>query len=217
MLFRSNTGDAVLRASGGTWYVAKSLKLATSDPRFLQLQTGTGGNYRVFGETSKTFATIEYVALAANKTEVFISNIERLFQSGESITVLDNQNQPVYFLNGSIVSADTVGAETLSAIIVGQISNLVIDPNNRGELYQTNDPVVVYGGLNTSIANPIGATVEVGEVTSGFIQNMKLVTEGYGYSPSPPANITNTTYLPDRKSTRLNSSHIPLSRMPSSA
>ena len=41
------TKDAVLRASDGKWYVAKSLKLATLDKRFLSIN-----NYRLFGETT---------------------------------------------------------------------------------------------------------------------------------------------------------------------
>ena len=34
-----NTGDVTLKASDGTWFVPKSLKLATDDARFLQLET----------------------------------------------------------------------------------------------------------------------------------------------------------------------------------
>jgi len=183
------TKDVVLKASAGKWYVPRSLKLATSDPNFLKIQ-----NLRVFGNISKSIATVDTAVYDGLKTEVFISNIERLFQSGETVTVVDNNNQPLYFLNGSIVPAGTIGAETLTALIVGQISNVNINPNFRGELYYTNDPVVVYGGLNQAISAPIGATVEVGTVTSGYIQNMTLVSEGYGYS-LPPAN-TNTTTLP---------------------
>ena len=93
-----NTGDAVLKASSGTWYVAKSLKLATIDSNFLNTT-----NLRVFGENTKSIATIENVVLAGNKTEIFISNIERLFQSGEFARIVDNNNQDVYFLNGCFV------------------------------------------------------------------------------------------------------------------
>lgn len=183
------TKDVVLKASAGKWYVPRSLKLATSDPNFLKIQ-----NLRVFGNISKSIATVDTAVFDGLKTEVFISNIERLFQSGETVTVVDNNNQPIYFLNGSIVPVGTIGAETLSALIVGQISSVKINPKFRGELYYTNDPVVIYGGLNPALTAPIGATVEVGEVTSGFIQTMTLVSEGYGYSLSPA--LSDTTQLP---------------------
>jgi hypothetical protein len=92
------TKDAVLKASDGKWYVARSLKLNTSDQNFLKIQ-----NYRLFGETTKSIATVETAAIAGTKTEVFISNIERLFQSGEFVRVVDNNNQTVLF-NGQPLS-----------------------------------------------------------------------------------------------------------------
>jgi len=173
------TKDAVLKASSGKWYVSKSLKLATSDKNFLSIQ-----NLRLFGQTSKSIGTVESAIYDGLKTEVFISNIERLFESGEKVIVVNSSNQPVYFLNGEIVPAGTAGSETLTAQIVGQISQVKIDPKNRGLSYQTKDPVVVYGGLNSNVANPLGATVEVGSVTSGSIQRVTVITEGYGYTTS---------------------------------
>lgn len=169
------TKDAVLRASDGKWYVAKSLKLATLDKRFLSIN-----NYRLFGETTKSIATVENSVVAGTKTEVFISNIERLFQSGEYVRVVDNANQDVLF-----------SGYPLRAKIVGQISQITIDPNNRGLLYQAGDPVIVYGGLES--VNGHGATAVVGTTTSGSILNINVTNEGYGYSDSPNTilNITN--------------------------
>lgn len=69
------TKDVVLRASDGQWYVAKSLKLATSDVNFLNIN-----NYRLLGETTKSVATIETSVKAGEKTEVFISNIQTVFE-----------------------------------------------------------------------------------------------------------------------------------------
>ena len=169
------TKDAVLKASAGTWYVAKSLKLATLDPNFQNIN-----NYRLFGETTKSIATVENSVIAGTKTEVFISNIERLFQSGEYVRVVDNANQDVLF-----------SGYPLRAKIVGQISQITIDPNNRGLLYQAGDPVIVYGGLES--VNGHGATAVVGTTTSGSILNINVTNEGYGYSDSPNTilNITN--------------------------
>jgi hypothetical protein len=187
------TKDAVLKASSGNWYVSRSLKLATSDPNFLNIQ-----NLRVFGNISKSIATVETAIFDGLKTEVFISNIERLFQTGESVTVVDSNNQIVYFLNGSIVPSGTIGAESLTAVLVGQISQVKIDPNNRGLTYVSGDPVVVYGGLNPKSLNPpVGAIVQVGTVTSGGLQDVQVVSGGYGYTFSPANNTIGgaNTYL----------------------
>ena len=169
------TKDAVLKASSGTWYVAKSLKLATYDSNFQNID-----NYRLFGETTKSIATVEKAFTLGTKTEVFISNIERLFQSGEYVRVVDNANQTVLFNN-----------QPLRAKIVGQISQIKIDPKNRGLLYVTGDPVVVYGGLNSDTG--LGATAVIAETTTGSIRSIGVVTSGFGYSAEPNThiNITN--------------------------
>jgi hypothetical protein len=169
------TKDAVLKASDGEWYVAKSLKLATDDINFLKIN-----NLRLFGETTKSIATVENSVLAGTKTEVFISNIERLFQSGEFVRVVDSNNQDVLF-NG----------HTLRAKIVGQISQIKVDPNNRGLLYQKGDPAIVYGGLNSPTAH--GAIAEVNQTTAGSIQRINVVNGGYGYRTfsNTLINITN--------------------------
>lgn len=168
------TKDAVLRASDGEWYIAKSLKLSTSDLNFLNIN-----NYKVFGETTKSIAIIESSILVGSKIEVFISNIERLFQSGEFIRVVDGNNQDVL-----------VDGQPLRAKIVGQISQLKINPNKRGLLYQPGDPVIVYDGLTSNTG--IGAHAVVGTTTTGSIQRLNVVTGGYGYREDPNTEITIT-------------------------
>jgi hypothetical protein len=175
-----NTGDVVLKASAGSWYVPRSLRLATDDIRFLNIS-----GYRAFGETSKTIATIETSVLAENKTEVFISNIERLFNSGEMIRIVDNNNQDL-IINGT----------NLRAKLVGQISQIniakdILGNALRGLFYNPGDPVIVYGGLNPTVTNPIGATAEVGTVTTGSLQAINTVNGGYGYSVSPGTPLAN--------------------------
>jgi hypothetical protein len=161
------TKDAVLKASAGNWYVAKSLKLATSDTNFLNVS-----NYRLIGETTKSIAVIDDAITAQNKIEIFISNIERLFQSGEIVRVVDSNNQDVLF-NG----------EPLRAKIVGQISSIKVNPANRGLLYRPGDPVVISGGLNS--VNGLGATAIISETTSGSIQRIKVENQGFGYREDP--------------------------------
>jgi hypothetical protein len=168
------TKDAILRASDGKWYITKSLKLASNDKNFLKIQ-----NYRLFGETTKSIATVENAIYNGTKTEIFISNIERLFQSGEFVRVVDNNNQDILFDN-----------QPLRAKVVGQISQINIDPNNRGLLYQPGDPIVVYGGLNSN--NGIGASATVGTTTAGSIKRINVLTGGYGYTLYPNTTISFT-------------------------
>jgi hypothetical protein len=179
------TKDAVLRASAGKWYVSKSLNVKSDNINFL-----AAANYRIFGETTKSIAVIENTTFTKNKTEIFISNIERLFQSGEYVRVVDNNDQDVYFLNGVAVSSDTIGATILRGKIVGQISQIKINPEYRGELYQTGDPVIAYGALESE--NGIGATATVGETTTGSIQRIVIDNGGYGYVYAPTVTDSNT-------------------------
>lgn len=166
------TKDAVLRASAGKWYVAKSLRLASSDTNWLNVS-----QYRIFGETTKSIAVIEDGITAENKIEVFISDIERLFESGEFVRVVDSNNQDVLF-----------DGQPLRAKIVGQISRITPTSNKRGLLYRPGDPVIVYGGLNSNTG--IGATASITETTSGSIQRIKVETGGYGYREDPNTKIS---------------------------
>ena len=182
VLYNSNvdffyTKDAILKASSGKWYVAKSLKLASTDPNWLTL-TQKNGSFRIFGLTTKSIATIENALFAGSKVEVFISDIERLFQSGEIAQVVDSNNQPILF-----------DGQPLEAKIVGQISQVNINPANRGLLYQPGDPIVVYGGLNSPTGH--GAAATVGETTKGSIKGISVLTEGYGYTQNTTINISN--------------------------
>lgn len=167
------TKDFLLKPSTSTWFSIKSLRLSTDDRNFLDAV-----NCRIFGSTSKSIAIIENVLISENKIELVISNIERLFQSGETITVVDNNNQPILF-NGN----------ELSAVIVGQISQVTIDPNNRGLIYNPGDPVIVYGGLNPNSLSPVGAVAKVGTVTNGSIYNISVLNGGFGYRVYPYSSI----------------------------
>lgn len=183
------TRDVVLRASDGKWYVSKSLKLATNDSAFLSIE-----NLRLFGETSKSIATVERSIRSGNKIEVYISNIERLFQSGEIVRVVDNDNQTLYFLNGNVVPEGTIGASSLSAKIVGSISSIQINPSKRGQLYTgrsdtySGDPVVLYGGLND--ANSAPAKAYVYETTPGSLREVQIDNGSYGYREDPNTYIS---------------------------
>ena len=168
-----NTKEAVFKASAGTWYVSKSLKLASSNRNFLDTT-----NLRIFGLESKSIATIEAAVLIGEKTEIFISNIERLFQSGEFVKVVDSNNQDVLF-----------DGEILTAKIVGQISQIKVNSQKRGSLYQPGDPVVLVDGLDDPV-NGVPASAIVSETTKGSLQRINVVNGGFGYSLKPNTVVT---------------------------
>ena len=178
------TRDVIFKASDGKWYVSKSLRLASNDEQWLSIE-----NYRLFGLTSKSIATVERSVAVGNRTEVYISNIERLFQSGEDVIVVDNNNQKLYFKDSKVVDSSIVGATVLQAKILGSISAVNINSTKRGQLYNgrtdtySGDPVVFYGGLNTSTG--LGATAFVYETTSGSIRSISVDDGSYGYRPDP--------------------------------
>ena len=178
------TRDVIFKASDGKWYVSKSLRLATNDEQWLSID-----NYRLFGETSKSIATVERSVAVGNRIEVYIANIERLFVSGEDVVVVDNNNQILYFKDSKVVPQSTVGATPLRAKVLGSISAVNINSTKRGQLYKgrsstySGDPVVFYGGLNS--ANGIGATAYVYETTAGSLRDITVVNGSYGYREDP--------------------------------
>jgi len=178
------TRDAVLKSSDGKWYVSKSLRLDTNNENWLSTN-----NLRIFGITSKSIATIERAIAVGNRIEVYISNIQRLFQSGEDVKVVDNNNQPIYFKDGKIVESTITGAEQLQAKILGTISSVDINPQKRGRLYvgrsstYSGDPVIFYGGLNSP--SGIGAKAFVNETTAGSLRSIEVIDGSYGYRADP--------------------------------
>lgn len=178
------TRDVVLKASDGKWYVTKSLRLATNDEQFLSIN-----NLRLFGLTTKSFATVERSIRVGNRIEVYISNIERLFISGEDVVVVDNNNQELYFKDGQVVPEGTSGSTKLQAKILGSISSVQINTAKRGQLYKgrtdlyPGDPVVFRGGLND--VDGLGATAFVYETTSGSLRDISVVNGSYGYREDP--------------------------------
>lgn len=187
------TGEAVLRASDGKWYVSKSLKIDTNDEQFLGID-----NLKLFGETSKSFAVVERSRRVGDRIEIYISTLERAFQSGEFIRVVDNNNQNLYFKDGVVVSEGTSGATLLRAKVLGSISSLKVNPNKRGLLYlgqssiYPGDPVVFYGGVNPNTSAPITANAYVHETTLGALDRLDMLDGSYGYRADPNTFISIT-------------------------
>lgn len=154
------TKDFILIPSSGVWFSPKSVKLRSSDPRFLNIE-----DYFIAGETSTSVAKIERVISVGDKLEVFLSDIKRTFAVSEYIRVVDYNFKELYFdEDGNVVSEGQ--GDILRARLLSPISSVDINPKNRGNFYQTGNPVVFYNGLD---AGGIGAVATVGEVTPGYL------------------------------------------------
>ena len=94
--------------------------------------------------------------------------------------MVDANNQDVLF-----------DGQPLRAKVVGQISTITVDKNNRGKYYEPGDPVVLYGGLTSN--TDIGATAIVGQTRTGSIQRINVINGGYGYNYYPNTFITFST------------------------
>ena len=165
-----NARDFILRASDGKWTITKLLNLYTTDPTWLSTI-----NYRLFGETSKGYATIEGVTIGNTTTEIILSGIDRNFTTGEFVRVIDNHGADV------IINSSNVRAQ-----ILGVVSSVTPDPVNSGSGYNVGDPVVFYGGLNPAVANPVGASGYVSLVTSASIVGIKPVYKSLTPNPELP-------------------------------
>jgi hypothetical protein len=170
------TKEFVLKASAGKWFLPRSVKLKTNDSTWIN----TAGLW-IFGNDSKALAKIERAKIVGDSISVFISDIERLFNTGEFVRVVDEYLNDVKFENSNVVET---GGNTLEAKLLGTISNIIINPNNRGNYYQSGDPVIAFGGLD-DIENGIGAEAEVQEVTLGSIQRVRVENGSWGYRETP--------------------------------
>lgn len=174
------TKEFVLKASAGKWFLPKSIKVKSNDSRWVNAE-----KLWVFGNTSKSFAKIERVKVVNDRIELFLSDIERLFETGEFVKIVTQDLRDIYFdINGQIVSQDTPQSSILEAKLLGTISNILINQKYRGNYYLSGDPVVVFGGMDNEITG-LGAAAEVGEVTLGAIQRVKVENGSWGYREHP--------------------------------
>lgn len=170
--------ENILRASDGKWRIPQTLRL-TIDNTPPSFDLSTIKKRKAIGRKSKASCTIESayrtidVGTGAEIIEIYVSNIRKLFDNGEILDVMyvdDDGNEGIL----------------LSERIIGSLSNLKIDPKNRGLKYEVGDPVVFIGGLSTEVGVPVlEARAEVEEVTSGRIQTVGISTGGYGFGLSP--------------------------------
>ena len=181
------TSEFILKPSDGKWIVPRSIKIKSLDPAFLNIN-----NLKVFGETSKSIGIVEKSKINGKFIQIYLSNIERVFSSAETIKILDYNNKEVYYLNGNRIQYDTdppIGSVSLSSKIIGSLSNITINSSRRGKYYKVGDPVVIYDGFSPLTTNPTGATATVSEVTTGQIQKVVITNSGYGYRTYPNSEI----------------------------
>jgi len=160
-----NTKDFIFRASDGKWIATRSLKLATTDQFWLRTK-----NYKLFGETSKAYATIENIFIDGNNVRLVLSRIQGNFAAGEIVKTVD--------VHGRDYKVDDVLPRSR---IVGLLSSVTIDKINHGSGYSVGDPVVFYGGLDTTVDNPVGAEAFISSVTSASIKGVTAAYPGHGY------------------------------------
>jgi hypothetical protein len=179
--------DDILIASDGKWVLPLALRLDTDDNNIFNIT-----KCLLTGQLSKAAALVEKVTrsidrqLGVSYVEVYISNVQKLFQTGETVFATYN---------------DGINDVTVTARLIGALSEIKIDPQNRGLFYNpydtttgyAGDPVTIVGGLNPVANTPIGAVAYVGETTSGGITDVIVSNGGFGFRD--PATDPNTSII----------------------
>lgn len=167
-------GEQILKASNGKWVLPLALRVTTGDPNILNIE-----KTKITGSISKATAIVEKAIKSIDRqlgieyVELYISNVNKLFTTGETITTHITGNTSV----------------AVTGTLVGSLSEIKIDPKNRGLFYNgydatlgyEGDPVTIIGGLNTNSSSPVGAVATVGEVLKGSVKNIVLKKGGFGF------------------------------------
>lgn len=179
--------DQILIASDGKWVLPLALRIDTDDNNIFNIE-----KCLITGETSKATAIVEKVIqsidrqLGISYIEVYISNVEKLFTTGETLTATYN--------NGTV-------DVTVTGRLIGALSEIKVDANNRGLFYNAYDPLTGYpgdpltivGGLNPNSNTPIGAIAYVGETTKGSVTDIVVTNGGFGFRD--PNQNTNSSII----------------------
>ena len=179
--------DDILKASDGKWVLPLALRIDTNDNNIFNIEKNL-----ITGLTSKATALVEKVTrsvdrqLGVSYVELYISNVDKIFSTGEIISSTYN--------NGT---TDV----TVTGRLIGALSEIQIDPNNRGLFYNPydvttgypGDPVTIVGGLNPIANTPIGAIAYVGETTQGGIPDIIVSNGGFGFRD--PLSFANTSII----------------------
>ena len=167
--------DDILIASDGKWVLPLALRIDTNDSNILNIEKTL-----LTGQTSKATALVEKVIRSVDRQlgityiEVYVSNVSRQFTTGEIVSAVYN---------------DGTQDITVTGRLVGALSEISIDPRNRGLLYNgydeltgyPGDPVTIVGGLNPLASSPVGAIAHVGQTTKGSITDIAITNGGFGF------------------------------------
>lgn len=170
--------EDILKTSDGKWVQPIILRVSSDSANILNIKKTL-----ITGKTSKATAIVEDVIEKIERSsgvsyyEIFISKVEKTFQTGEDIIAY-------YYVGTTQIS--------VTARIIGFVSSLVIDPNNRGSFYRgeepsigyKGDPVSIVGGLNplSNISVDIAtAAARVSEVSKGSLTNLYVDDGGFGF------------------------------------
>lgn len=178
-----NTRESILIASDGKWVQSYYVRLKTVDTRFLKIN-----GLKVLGETSKASAKIERSYFKEGYLEVQISDFSRKFFSGESIKIVDNFLNDVYFdTSGNIVTQEE--GVILTGKLLGNIERVLVNPNFRGLFYKVGDPVLFVGGLNPAAEEPMEAEAQVSRVSTGYLKAINVIDGSNGFQMPPNTSI----------------------------
>jgi hypothetical protein len=168
--------EQVIKLSDGKWVLPLALRVETGDNNIFDIE-----KTKIIGDTSKASAVVEKVIKSVDRQlgieyiELYISNIDKFFTTGENVST-------------TIVRTDGT-QDFVTAKLIGSLSEIKIDPKNRGlyyngfnpELNYDGDPVTIIGGLNPLSGNPIGALATVGEVLRGSVNEIFVLSGGFGF------------------------------------
>jgi hypothetical protein len=181
--------EDILKASDGKWVLPLALRIDTDDNNIFNI-----AKTLITGQTSKATALVEKVIQSVDRqlgityTEIYVSNVNRLFTTGERITA-------------TYVDEDTGLNVTVGGRLIGALSEIKINPLNRGLFYNAydpdsipsylGDPVSIVGGLNPVANTPVGAVAHVGVTTKGGITDIIVEKGGFGFR-DPAINLNSS-------------------------
>ena len=181
--------EDILKASDGKWVLPLALRIDTDDNNIFNI-----AKTLITGETSKATALVEKVIQSVDRqlgityTEIYVSNVQRLFATGEQVSA-------------TYIDEDTGLNITVSGRLIGALSEIKINPTNRGLFYNgydpdatpsyPGDPVSIVGGLNPVANTPVGAVAYVGATTKGGITDIIVEKSGFGFR-DPAINLNSS-------------------------
>lgn len=172
----ANTADAiangVIYRSGNNIYQLYPSDNASFDYSLLKNKTVVGANSRATCIIENAYRIYD-VDSGQEAAELFVSNVNRLFQIGENIEIKYTD------ANGA--------AQTFTTKVVSLVSNVMLlkDRLNNslgGSNYLSGDPVVFYDGLDKNIDLAKKAIAVVDEVSSGGLDEVRILKRGFYFS-----------------------------------